>query len=257
VKAHADKRPAVEHIFVPIVRRDAADLLRVDELRDSSCHRREFLHTLSDPAVPPLMPAAPAADAALFKREQVDSTAVHYRCQMPRKILPPEDAQVHHASADGISGAGPDPSLQPCVLVVDDFRDGREMLAEYLSFRGFEVLTANDGAEAIAVATARRPAVILMDLTMPGIDGWEATARLKSDPRTERCIIIAVSGNALTTEEARALRVGADAFVGKPFDLTMLADAVGRLVSQGSAALSAFSVGQGSQRRETSRTEQT
>ena len=129
------------------------------------------------------------------------------------------------------------------------------MLAEYLRFRGFDVLTASDGAEAIDVATAAPPAVILMDLTMPGVDGWEATTRLKADPRTQDCIIVAVTAHALTTDEAKARRAGADAFVAKPYDLTVLGDALAKLLADGRAALSSLSAGQPSQnRKRTSRT---
>jgi two-component system cell cycle response regulator DivK len=145
-------------------------------------------------------------------------------------------------------------ALEPCILVVDDVPDGREMLAEYLSFRGFEVVTASDGAEAIDVATARIPAVILMDLTMPGIDGWEATRRLKSDPRTKDCIIIAVTANALIWDEGKATRAGADAFVAKPYDLTMLADALAKVLSQGRSALPTLSASQPSRGLKKSRT---
>ena len=89
------------------------------------------------------------------------------------------------------------------VLVVDDFADGREMVAEYLTFRGLSVVTASEGAEALRIARERPPAVVLMDLTMPGVDGWEATRRLKADPRTAESIVIALTAHALVRTRAR------------------------------------------------------
>lgn len=131
--------------------------------------------------------------------------------------------------------------MKPYILVADDSPDGREMLTEYLTFRGFAVKTANDGANAIAIALARPPALILMDLTMPGIDGWEATARLKADPRTKDVIILAVTAHVMSDAPAKARAAGADGFVGKPFDLTTFADALGEIVAHGRAGLKALS----------------
>ena len=74
-----------------------------------------------------------------------------------------------------------DATPAPLVLVVDDVAHGREIFAEYLEFRGFRVATAEDGIEAMEKAFELRPDVILMDLSLPGIDGWEATRRLKKD----------------------------------------------------------------------------
>jgi CheY-like chemotaxis protein len=104
----------------------------------------------------------------------------------------------------------------PLVLVVDDFAAGRELCAEYLLFRGYEVATAADGAEALERAFALRPDAILMDLSLPAIDGWEATRRLRSDPRTRALKIIALTAHALETERDRALAAGCDEVVTKP-----------------------------------------
>jgi CheY-like chemotaxis protein len=104
----------------------------------------------------------------------------------------------------------------PLVLVVDDFAAGRELCAEYLSFRGYEVATAADGAEALEKAFELEPDVILMDLSLPAIDGWEATRRLRSDPRTRAIKIIALTAHALETERTRALEAGCDEVVTKP-----------------------------------------
>jgi two-component system cell cycle response regulator DivK len=102
------------------------------------------------------------------------------------------------------------------VLVVDDFQDAREMYAEYFAFSGFHVAQASDGAEALAKAFELVPHVILMDLSLPEMDGWEATRRLKADPRTKHIPIIAVTGHALTGFAESAAKAGCDAFVTKP-----------------------------------------
>src|SRR5215208_4246740 len=86
---------------------------------------------------------------------------------------------------------------QPLVLVVDDYQDAREMYAEYLSFSGFRVVEAGTGTEAVEKALALRPDVILMDLSLPGMDGWAATRQLKSDDRTRSIPVVALTGHAL------------------------------------------------------------
>jgi CheY-like chemotaxis protein len=126
---------------------------------------------------------------------------------------------------------------EPYVLIVDDFPDGREMLAEYLAFRGMAAVTSCDGADALSVARERPPAVVLMDLTMPGMDGWEATRQLKADPRTRDAIVIALTAHALAPDEGTARRAGCDGFVAKPYDLAALGDALERLLAQGRSAL--------------------
>jgi two-component system cell cycle response regulator DivK len=117
------------------------------------------------------------------------------------------------------------------VLVVDDDRDAREMLSEYLAFCGFVVYRAQDGSEAIDVAVRVRPRVVLMDLMMPRMDGWEATRRLKADDRTSGSRIIAVSACWNDDEQARARRVGCDDFIPKPIDLDQIAHLVKRLLA--------------------------
>lgn len=107
-------------------------------------------------------------------------------------------------------------SEAPLVLVVDDFAAGRELCAEYLEFRGYAVATAADGAEALDKARELRPDAILMDLSLPEIDGWEATRRLRGDARTRGIKIIALTAHALDAERDRALEAGCDEVVTKP-----------------------------------------
>jgi|SRR6185295_4349127 len=112
------------------------------------------------------------------------------------------------------------------VLVVEDFADNRDLLTEYLTFRGFTVDAAADGAAAIAKARRDLPDVILMDLRMPGLDGWEATRLLKADPATAKVPVVAVTAHALRPEVESARDAGCDAVVAKPFDIVALADAL-------------------------------
>jgi CheY-like chemotaxis protein len=108
------------------------------------------------------------------------------------------------------------PSPAPLILVVEDFDDAREMYRDYLQFAGLRVETARDGREAIEKAGALQPDLILMDLSLPGIDGWEATRLLKSAPATRHILIVALSAHALATEGERARRAGCDGFIAKP-----------------------------------------
>lgn len=104
----------------------------------------------------------------------------------------------------------------PLVLIADDFGDAREMYREYLEFFGFRAAEARDGNEAIARAHELAPSVILMDLAMPAMDGWEATRRLKADPRTRAIPVIAITGHALNGDAERALAAGCDGVLSKP-----------------------------------------
>jgi two-component system, cell cycle response regulator DivK len=104
----------------------------------------------------------------------------------------------------------------PLILVVDDYQDAREMYAEYLQFSGFRVAEARNGNEAVEQAFALKPDLILMDLSLPGMDGWEATRRLKADDRTKQIPIVALTGHALAGASEGAKRAGCDSFVTKP-----------------------------------------
>ena len=108
---------------------------------------------------------------------------------------------------------------EPSVLVVDDYADSRQMYAELLAYAGYRVAEARDGAEAIAVAQRVLPDLIVMDLSLPVIDGWEATRRLKGDDLTRHIPVLALTGHAPErvaghSEDAR--EAGCDAFLAKP-----------------------------------------
>ncbi len=105
---------------------------------------------------------------------------------------------------------------RPCVLLVDDYPDAREMYSEYLQFSGFDVVEAANGMEALQRALDSAPDIILMDLSLPVMDGWEATRRLKSDERTAPIPVVALTGHALAGISEGAKKAGCDAFVTKP-----------------------------------------
>jgi CheY-like chemotaxis protein len=106
--------------------------------------------------------------------------------------------------------------LAPLLLLVDDFPDTLEAYSDYLIFRGYRLLAARNGFEALEQAFARRPDLILMDLSLPDMDGWEATRRLKADPRTKHIPVVALTGHALDGASESAFAAGCDAFLTKP-----------------------------------------
>jgi CheY-like chemotaxis protein len=130
--------------------------------------------------------------------------------------------------------------LNPVILLVEDFVDARDMYREYLEFSGFAVVTAGDGFAAIEMARLHNPDLILMDLSLPGLDGWEATTRLRADPVTAHLTIVALSAHALAADWERARLAGCDGFIAKPYDITALADAVGHIVTRGRDGLVAI-----------------
>jgi CheY-like chemotaxis protein len=108
------------------------------------------------------------------------------------------------------------PDTAPLVLIADDNDDAREMYAIYLEHAGFRTVEAEDGEIAIEIAVRDHPAVILMDATMPRVDGWEAARRLKSDPATRSIPLIMLTAHAFAEHRDRAADAGADAFLSKP-----------------------------------------
>ena len=102
------------------------------------------------------------------------------------------------------------------VLLVDDYSDAREMYAEYLEFSGFHVIQAANGADALQRAIEDQPDIILMDLSLPVMDGWEATRRLKADVRTARIPVVALTGHVLAGVAEGAKKAGCDVFITKP-----------------------------------------
>jgi len=108
------------------------------------------------------------------------------------------------------------------ILLVEDNEMNRDMLTRRLERRGYQVITALDGAEGLALAAAEAPDVILMDMSLPVIDGWEATRRLKSDPVTSLIPVIALTAHAMAGDRERAAEAGCDAYDTKPIELPRL-----------------------------------
>ena len=105
---------------------------------------------------------------------------------------------------------------QPLVLLAEDFEDARELYRDYLEFSGFAVETARNGREAIDQAIAHLPDLILMDASMPVLDGWQATKELKANPATRHIPILALTAHAFDDARQEANASGCDGFVTKP-----------------------------------------
>ncbi len=110
----------------------------------------------------------------------------------------------------------------PKLLIVEDNELNRDMLLRRLARRGFEVVIANDGAEGLTMATSERPDLILMDMSLPVVDGWQATRQLKAAAETRHIPIIALTAHAMDGDERRARDAGCDDFDTKPVDLARL-----------------------------------
>jgi CheY-like chemotaxis protein len=110
----------------------------------------------------------------------------------------------------------------PRLLLVEDNEEGREGLSRHLRRRGYEVLVAADGAQGLEAARSARPELILMDMSLPGLDGWEATRRLKADAATRPIPVIALTAHAMAGDRERALDAGCDDYETKPVELPRL-----------------------------------
>jgi two-component system, cell cycle response regulator DivK len=118
------------------------------------------------------------------------------------------------------------------VLVVEDDLDNRRIVVKVLTSAGHRMFEAADGASAIAVARREHPDVIIMDLALPGMDGWEASRRLKADPETADIPIIALTAFAMRGDEERAREAGCDAYLSKPCRPQAIRDAVQRFLER-------------------------
>jgi two-component system, cell cycle response regulator DivK len=118
------------------------------------------------------------------------------------------------------------------ILVVDDNAANLKLLRMLLVGEAYDVRTAGDAAEALAVLNEFRPRLILMDLQMPGMDGFELTRRLKADPATRGILIVALTAYAMKGDEERARAAGCDGYVSKPIDTRTLPDLLARILSE-------------------------
>ena len=108
------------------------------------------------------------------------------------------------------------------ILLVEDNEMNRDMLSRRLQRRGYEVLVAVDGEQGVAMARSERPALVLMDMSLPGIDGWEATRQLKADAATRGTPVIALTAHAMAGDREKCLAAGCDDFDTKPVDFERL-----------------------------------
>jgi CheY-like chemotaxis protein len=104
----------------------------------------------------------------------------------------------------------------PLILLIDDVADNRDLYEEYLLFRGYQVLTADNGTDGLRLADARRPDIILLDLRMPGMSGHATLAQIKARPALVSVPVVALTAHALEDERKRAIAAGFDAFIPKP-----------------------------------------
>jgi two-component system cell cycle response regulator DivK len=118
----------------------------------------------------------------------------------------------------------------PKILIVEDNELSREMLSRRLRRKGYEVLVATDGQEGIAMTQRELPDLVLMDLSLPDLDGWEATRRLKKDARTQHIPVIALTAHAMSGDREKAIDAGCDEYDTKPIELRRLLSKMVRFV---------------------------
>jgi len=116
------------------------------------------------------------------------------------------------------------------ILLVEDNEMNRDMLSRRLKRKGYEVIIAVDGEEGVSTAKKESPDLILMDISLPKLNGWEATQRIKKDPETANIPIIALTAHALSGDREKALEAGCDEYEAKPLDLAQLIEKMERLL---------------------------
>ena len=121
----------------------------------------------------------------------------------------------------------------PKILLVEDNEMNRDMLSRRLERNGFEVIIAVNGQEGVDLATSSMPDVILMDLSLPVLDGWEATRRVKGNPATAKIPVIALTAHAMVQDKERAMAAGCDEFDTKPVELERLLGKIRALLKDG------------------------
>jgi two-component system cell cycle response regulator DivK len=122
--------------------------------------------------------------------------------------------------------------MNKIILVVEDQEDNRQILRDLLASSGFLMIEAHDGQQALAMARSQRPDLILMDIQLPVVDGYEATRSIKRDPELKHIPVIAVTSYALSGDEERAREAGCDAYVAKPYSTRHLLAKIGQFLEQ-------------------------
>jgi CheY-like chemotaxis protein len=118
----------------------------------------------------------------------------------------------------------------PTILLVEDNELNRDMLSRRLVRKGYAVLVAEDGAKGLSAATEGKPDLILMDMSLPAIDGWEVTRRLKAEPQTRAIPVIALTAHAMSSDREKAVAAGCDDYDTKPVELERLLAKIERLL---------------------------
>jgi two-component system, cell cycle response regulator DivK len=118
--------------------------------------------------------------------------------------------------------------MNKTILVVEDQEDNRQILRDLLASSGFLMIEAHDGQQALAMARSQRPDLILMDIQLPVVDGYEATRSIKRDPELKHIPVIVVTSYALSGDEERAREAGCDAYVAKPYSTRHLLAKIGQ-----------------------------
>jgi two-component system cell cycle response regulator DivK len=121
-------------------------------------------------------------------------------------------------------------SMMSKILLVEDNEMNRDMLTRRLERKGFEVVIAVDGQAGVDMASSSNPDIILMDLSLPVMDGWEATRQIKADPATQSIPVIALTAHAMAGDEQKALAAGCNDYDTKPIDLKRLLGKIGKLL---------------------------
>lgn len=116
------------------------------------------------------------------------------------------------------------------ILLVEDNEMNRDMLSRRLQRKGYEVAIAVDGGEGVAMATSQRPDLILMDMSLPVLNGWDATRQIKADPALNRIPVIALTAHAMASDREQALAAGCDGYETKPIDLPQLLEKIESLL---------------------------
>lgn len=123
----------------------------------------------------------------------------------------------------------------PTILLVEDNEMNRDMLSRRLERREYNVIIAVDGAQGVSMAIAHKPDLILMDMSLPIIDGWEATRQIKANPQTKMIPIIALTAHAMSGDREKALEAGCDDYDTKPIELPRLLDKIEIFIKQRAA----------------------
>ncbi len=119
------------------------------------------------------------------------------------------------------------------ILIVEDNEMNRDMLSRRLRRKGYDICVAEDGESGVAMATSEKPDLILMDMSLPVLDGWEATRRIKANPELASIPIVGLSAHAMETDRGKALEAGCDDYDTKPVELERLLEIIHKLTGEG------------------------